>query len=61
MSNWIKRSESHPSLVDEDSMGRILVWNDFSGFSHLLHTDHLYSESAYTHWMPLPSPPGSEQ
>lgn len=57
MSEWISVKDRLPQSADLDTMGRILVWNEFSGFSHLLHVDHLLSERAYTHWMHLPRSP----
>ena len=58
MGEWI--SVRHGRVVQEsdiDSMGRVLVWNDFSKFACTLRTDYLYEEPSYTHWQPLPEPP----
>ncbi|MCJ7959117.1 MAG: DUF551 domain-containing protein [Pseudomonas sp.] len=58
MSKWIKTSDHQPTSFDTDKMGRVLVWNEISGFSHLLHVDHIHTEPlAYTHWQPLPAAP----
>lgn len=57
---WVKTSERQPRWPDTDPMGRILVWNEFSGFSHLLHIDHITSQAFYTHWQSLPSSPFKE-
>lgn len=54
---WIDKMKDEPVLADLDSMGRVLVWNEFSQFAHLLHVDHLFREPAYTHWMKLPKKP----
>ena len=58
MSKWIKTRDHQPTSFDADSMGRVLVWNELSGFVHLLHVDHIHDvPAAYTHWQPLPAGP----
>ena len=59
VSVWVKSSERDPKLTDLDQMGRVLVWNEFSQMAHLLHVDHLYAETFYTHWQKLPESPNA--
>ena len=60
-SGWVKSVDRYPTPADGDKDGNVLGWDKFSVKTHKCHILDIHQmKMRFTHWQPLPTPPGVE-